>query len=59
MPRAEFTVKVEFTISMDDTTPREALETVSARINEMLATLERRDDVRIVLLNTMRVDARP
>lgn len=53
--RTEFKVNVEFTVSMDDTTARDALDTITSRVNEMLAVLERKDDVRVVLLHRLEV----
>jgi hypothetical protein len=57
--RTTFTVGVDFTIEMDDTSVAEAQETVAARVNEMLAALERKDDVRIVLLHRVEVKEQP
>lgn len=54
--RATFRVVAEFTVAMDDTTARDALETITSRVNEMLAALERKDDIRVVLLHRCSVD---
>lgn len=53
--RTAFKVTAEFTVSMDDTLARDALDTITSRVNEMLATLERKDCVRIVLLHRVEV----
>lgn len=50
MPRRTFKVEVTLLAQMDDTTPDEAREVIMGRVNEMLAVLERKDDVRIVLV---------
>lgn len=55
MPRVTYRADIGFTFQMDDTLPTEVAETITVRVNEMLAALERKDDVRIVLLDRLEV----
>lgn len=57
--RSNFTVDLRLTVSMDDTTARDALEAITSRVNEMLAALERKDDIRVVLLHRLDVNEQP
>lgn len=57
--RTTFKVELTVTVQMDDTTQADALETIKGRVNEMLAVLERKDDVRIVLVHDLEVSEQP
>lgn len=54
--RRQFKVDATYTVSMDDTTLEEAKELLEGRFNESLAALERKDDVRIILVHNFDVE---
>jgi hypothetical protein len=59
MSRHHYHVQVAFTIALDDESPETVRrDYVEPRVNELLAALERKDDVRIILLHRVTVEKR-
>jgi hypothetical protein len=59
MGRHQYHVQVAFTIELDDESPDSVRrDYVEPRVNEMLAVLEHKDDVRIILLHRVTVEER-
>ena len=54
--RREYKVWCRFTISLDDERLKDVEELLKARFNEMLGTMERKDDIRIVLVHSFEVE---
>lgn len=54
--RVEYSLDMKLIVSLDDETLESAKEIIEARVNEMCAALERKDDVRIVLMHHCNVE---
>lgn len=54
--RNTYKVELTFTITMDDEQLKDVKELMTWRMNEMLSALERKDDVRIVLVHNCDVN---
>jgi hypothetical protein len=55
MPRKQYRLEVDVLVSLDDERLTDVKERLEWRVNEMLAVLERKDDVRIDLLTNFEV----
>ena len=54
--RREYSLDLKLFVSLDDETLESVKEILEARVNEMCAALERKDDVRIDLLHHCEVE---
>ena len=49
--RREYSLELKLIVSLDDETLEDTTRILNDRVNEMCAALERKDDVRILLLH--------
>jgi hypothetical protein len=51
MPRTTYKLELVVTMTLDDEKLAAVTDTITGRVNEMLGVLERKDDVRILLVH--------